>query len=99
MDWTIDGTKDPAQCAASGATTFSVSLYNSGGRLEGQFIQDCAAFATTIDDLIVDVYTGRANLLDTSGSPRTTTIELAPFTVIADTTVAISMDFPTSSFF
>ena len=99
MDWTIDGTKDPAQCAASGATTFRVSLFNSGGGLEGQWVQDCTAFATTIQDLVVDTYTGKANLLDTSGSPRTTTIDLAPFTVVADTTVTTSMDFPTSSFF
>jgi hypothetical protein len=99
MDWTIDGSKDPAQCAASGATTFSVSLYNSGGGLEGQWTQDCAAFATTIDDLVVDTYTGRANLLDASGSPRTTRISLVPFTVVEATAVTISMDFPTSSFF
>jgi hypothetical protein len=99
MDWTIRGTKDPAQCAAFGATTFSVTLYNSAGGQEGEFAQDCAAFATTIAGLVPDAYTGNANLLDAVGAPRTTTVNLAPFDVIGGTTVTTALDFPGRSFF
>jgi hypothetical protein len=98
LDWTIQGTKDPAQCTAFGATTFNVALYNGAGG-QGQWTQDCAAFATTISGLAADTYTGNANLLDATDAPRTTTVSLAPFAVIGGTTVTVAVDFPGRSFF
>ncbi|HZU84436.1 MAG TPA: hypothetical protein VE987_16015 [Polyangiaceae bacterium] len=99
MDWTVDNTKDPAQCDASGATTFNVTLNGSNGGFAGQWVQDCRAFATTIFGLIPDQYTGTANLLDRSGAPRTTSVQLAPFVVFAGTTSTVAIDFPASSFY
>jgi hypothetical protein len=99
VDWTINGSNDPAECTATGAATFNVSLYNSVGGLEGQWVQACSAFATTINGIVPDTYTGSANLLDAAGSPRTTTVSLAPFAVVAGLTATVPIDFPVSSFF
>ena len=99
LDWTINGSKDPAECTATGAATFNVSLYNSTGALEGQWVQACSAFATTITGIVPDTYTGQANLLDAAGTPRTTTVGLAPFAVVAGLTATVPIDFPASSFF
>ena len=98
MDWTIDGTRDPAECQATGASTFNVTLFSSTGATAGQWVQDCTAFATTIPGLFPDTYTGRANLVDPGGNPRTTAVPLAPFDVVEGTTVTVPMDFPINSF-
>jgi hypothetical protein len=62
-------------------------------------VQDCTAFATTIGGLVADTYTGRADLLDSNGSARTTMINLAAFDVIEGTSVTVGLDFPSNSFF
>ena len=98
MDWTIDGTRDPAECQATGASTFNVTLFTSTGATAGQWQQGCTTFATTVDGLFPDTYTGRANLLDSGGNPRTTEVSLAPFDVVEGTAVTVPMDFPVNSF-
>jgi hypothetical protein len=99
VDWTLRGADDPDDCQVSGATTLHVSLSDSSGALPMEYVQDCAAFATTIGDLVPDVYTGTVELLDSSGNPRTTSVNLVPFRVISDTTITLAVDFPASSFF
>jgi hypothetical protein len=99
MDWTIDGTKDPARCRSTGADTFHIALYNSGGHFAGEYVQDCTTFATSIGGLVPDTYTGQADLLDANGAARTTTVDLAAFDVIEGTSVTVGLDFPSNSFF
>jgi hypothetical protein len=99
MDWTIDGTKDPAQCRTTGADAFHVSLYGSGGVFAGEYVEDCAAFATTIDGLAADQYTGTAELLDSSGNARTTSVSIEPFDVVAGRSVVVGLEFPSDSFY
>jgi len=99
MDWTIDGAKDPSRCQSSGASTFHVALFGSGGSFAGDFVQDCTAFATTISGLAPDTYTGQADLLDPSGSARTTSVNLVPFDVVGNASVSVALDFPATSFF
>jgi hypothetical protein len=99
MDWTIDGAKDPARCQSTSAATFHVALYGSGGVFAGEFVQDCADFATTVGGLFPDTYTGTADLLDSSGNARTTSVQLQPFAVESDVTVTVALDFPSNSFF
>jgi hypothetical protein len=99
MDWTVAGSRDPSECVATGAVTFNVTLTDSAGATAGQWVQDCQAFATTVDGLVADSYTGSANLLDSGGSPRTTAVPLAPFQVLGGTHVSVPMDFPANSFF
>jgi hypothetical protein len=97
MDWTIEGGKDPAACQAAGAASFHVALIGSAGAA-GDFVQSCTAFATTVDGLAPDTYTGHADLLDANGNPRTTSVTLAPFDVVGTTTVTVALDFPLASF-
>jgi hypothetical protein len=99
MDWTIDGNKDPAQCRATAAATFHVALYDSGGEFAGEYVRDCADFATTIAGLAPDTYTGRADLLDSAGKARTTAVNLAAFDVNARASVTVALDFPSNSFY
>jgi hypothetical protein len=99
MDWTIAGAKDPAACQQSNATTFHVLLYDSGGGFAGEYVQDCTTFATTIEGLDADKYTAQANLLDEHGQARTTTVNLAPFSVLGGATADVTLDFPSDSFY
>lgn len=99
VDWTIRGSKDVGDCQVSGATTIHVALADSSGRLPMEYLQDCAAFATTIGGLVPDLYTGTVELLDASGNARTTSVNLAPFNVVANTTTTLGVDFPANSFF
>jgi hypothetical protein len=98
MDWTINGAKDPAHCQISGAAVLHVSLHHAGGAFAGEYAQDCAAFATTIEGLVPDTYGGHVELVDQAGRPRTTSVDLAPFDVIGNATVVVDMDFPADSF-
>jgi hypothetical protein len=98
MDWTIQEAKDPAACQATGAATFHVALTGSGG-FAGEFVQDCTAFATTISGLASDTYDGRAELLDSGGRARTTSVALTAFTVVGGASATVAVDFPANSFF
>lgn len=99
MQWSVEEATDPDACSAHGATTFHVSLYNAAGGFAGEWVQDCTAFATTIYGLDPDDYTGHAELTDSDGNARTTSVSLQPFTVVGDTSTSVSIDFPADSFF
>jgi hypothetical protein len=99
VDWTIHGDKNPADCQASGATTLHVALTGSGGGAPMEYVQQCAAFATTITGLLPDRYAGSVELLDGSGAARTTSVNLVPFVVPVAQTVVVAVDFPANSFF
>lgn len=99
VDWTIRGAKEAADCQAAGATRIRVSLADYSGLPPTEYVQDCAAFATTIDGLAPDTYAGTAELVDASGNRRTTSVNLAPFTVASATTTTVAVDFPANSFF
>ncbi|MDP9033729.1 MAG: hypothetical protein M3O50_02905 [Myxococcota bacterium] len=97
MDWTVNGGKDPGECQLSGAAEFDVKLYNSRGEFAGEYVQTCTSFATTINGLLPDTYTGLANLRDANGAARTTTVTLLPFDV-GNTVSTVNVDFPSNSF-
>lgn len=99
MHWSVEETSDPGACDAHGATTFHVSLYNGTGGFAGEWVQDCAAFATTVYGLDPDDYTGHAELTDSGGQARTTSVSLKPFTVVGDSSTTVTIDFPADSFY
>lgn len=98
MRWSVEESVDPDACNAHGATTFHVSLYNGVGAFAGEWVQDCTTFATTIYGLDPDDYTGHAELTDSSGQARTTSVSLEPFTVVGDSSTTVTIDFPADSF-
>lgn len=98
LNWTLQGGKEPRDCQASGATTLHVSLSDSSGPLPMEYVQDCAAFATTIGGLTPDMYTGTVQLTGSTGNALTTSVALVPFRVVPDQTVTVPVDFPANSF-
>jgi hypothetical protein len=58
----------------------------------------CDAFVTEIS-LPPTAYTAKAKLVDGAGNPRTTTIDVNPFTIVEGTTLRVPVEFPASSFY
>ena len=73
-------------------------VYDTAGRIVSDTAAACQNFSMRVG-LYQGSYTATATMLDPSGSPRTTTINLQPFTVVADTTLVLDTDFPRNSFF
>lgn len=99
MQWSVEESTDPGGCDAHGASTFHVSLYNGVGAFAGEWVQDCTAYATTIYGLDPDDYTGHAELSDSAGHARTTSVNIRPFTVVGESSTTVTIDFPADSFF
>lgn len=99
MDWTIDGTKDSGLCTQSSAATFNVILVDSTGAAAGQWVQSCAAFATTIEGLSPGTYSGSANLIGANGARITTAVQIPAFYVLSGGGSTVAVEFPRSSFF
>ncbi|HEX9621232.1 MAG TPA: hypothetical protein VF989_13905 [Polyangiaceae bacterium] len=100
-DWSIDGFKDPDQCDRGGVGTFSISIWtwqDQQDQFVGEFLQDCRAFATSID-LSTGGYYGEAVLLDPDGFERTTIAPLGSFSIFGGDVVGIPVEFPANSFF
>jgi hypothetical protein len=64
----------------------------------GTFAQDCGAFATSIT-LDPGDYTATAVLLDSASQPRTTAVNVRPFSILGRDQLNIPIDFPANSFF
>jgi hypothetical protein len=97
VDWTINGDKNSSECRQSDAGSVVITVYSRGGRSLGDFEQDCEAFATSIP-LPPGDYTAEATLLDYDGEDRTTSVEISPFSIYGNDSVALDIDFPASSF-
>jgi hypothetical protein len=98
VDWTINGTKDPNQCAQGAAAAIQISVTDSNGFSAGTFQQSCSVFATSIT-LNAGTYTAGATLIDAVGTPRTTTVNINPFTIQGNDDLNTPIDFPASAFF
>jgi hypothetical protein len=98
LNWTIDGVADPAKCSQSQSDSIQVSVFFTNGTSAGVYQQSCSAFATSIT-LAPGDYTASAQLLHPGGAPRTTAVNVNPFTIRGADTIAIPIDFPASSFY
>lgn len=98
VDWSIRLTKDPADCAVSGAAAIQIHIVSLSGFDAGTFQQSCEAFSTSIV-LDPDDYTGTAQLIDGAGNPRTTAVSLQPFSIFGGDQLETPVDFPADSFF
>jgi hypothetical protein len=97
VDWTVDGTKDPAECRATGADAIDITVQTTSGAQVGEFQEACDSFATSID-LAADDYTADAVLIDAGGADRTTSVPINPFTIVGDDELTVPIDFPADSF-
>jgi hypothetical protein len=98
VDWTIEGSKDPALCDLSGAEAISIELHTTDGAYAGTYEQDCDVFGTSIG-LYPDRYEGDAVLIDAGGTARTTPVFLAPFRIYGGDELIVPIDFPSDSFY
>lgn len=98
VDWTIELRADPRDCALSGAASIEITVVADSGFDAGTFVQDCAAFSTSIP-LAPGTYAASAQLVDIAGVPRTTAVTLAPFTLFRNDQLVVPVDFPADSFF
>ena len=99
MEWSIEEATQPGDCDAHRATTFHVTLYDGVGSFAGEWVQDCSTFATTIDGLDPDDYTGHAELTDSADNARTTSVSIRQFTVVGNLSTTVTIDFPADSFY
>jgi hypothetical protein len=98
VDWSISGTKDPNQCIATNSSAIEITVTDVNGVPIGTFQQSCTAFATSIT-LDPGRYAADASLIDPVGTPRTTIVNIAPFTIFGNDDFNAPIDFPASSFF
>ena len=98
VDWSINGTKDPNQCNQGAAAAIQITVTDLNSNPVGTFEQSCTAFATSIT-LEAGQYAAQARLIDAVGTPRTTTIDINPFTILGNDELTTPIDFSASSFF
>jgi hypothetical protein len=97
LDWTLNGVTDPNQCNQAVSVSLLIDISDSAGVYTSQ-AAPCNAFATNIS-LPPTRYTAKAKLVDGAGNPRTTTIDVNPFTIVEGTTFRVPIEFPASSFY
>jgi len=98
VDWSISGAQDPAFCRQSAADVINIAIETTGGSPVGEFEDACEAFSTGIE-LGAGDYFGDAVLLDSSGSPRTTPVDLGLVEIFGDDELVVPLDFPPDSFY
>lgn len=97
IDWTINDTADPNQCAQASAARLEI-IVDPGVGQPSTFSQDCETFATSIT-LAPGTYSASAVLVDANGKARTTQIDIDPFTIRGNDELHTPINFPASSFF
>lgn len=98
VDWTIQLRTDPADCTLAAAASIQIHVVATSGVDAGTYEQACTAFSTSIT-LAPGTYSATARLLDGAGQPRTTAVNLAPFSILQNDELHTPIDFPADSFF
>ena len=80
VDWTIDGTTDPAECRQGDTPTIDITIETRSGAIVDEFTADCEDFETSVD-LDPGTYQASALLLDSSNRDATTTVGIDPFSL------------------
>ena len=97
VQWSLDEGADPNQCIATSSAAIEITVLDPNGQEVGTFQQDCRAFSTSIT-LPAGPYSATAMLLDGGNQPRTTAVDIAPFTLNGNDQLVVTVDFPASSF-
>ena len=98
VEWTIDGRRDPGDCADFAVDRLELVLYTGADRFVVEFEPVCESFGTTID-LDEGLYYGDATLVDSFDQSATVTEPLDDIDIIGETELVIPIDFPLDSFF
>jgi hypothetical protein len=96
VDWTVDGSKDPAACADFGVDSVDIVVLTRRGELVDELQPYCERFAATVD-LVPGAYSIEATLQDADGVLITTTVQANARVYDLESTVT-PVDFPADSF-
>jgi len=96
--WMVTESKDPNLCVVARVAAIDVTVRTTSGQPAGEYQASCGTFATSISSLYPGSYVAEAVLIDSVGNPRTTTVELRPFSIVERTDLVIDVDFPADSF-
>ncbi|MDI3284966.1 hypothetical protein [Polyangium sp. 15x6] len=94
--WSIGGRFDRSLCRTYGADRMELVIRDMSDRTVARAYQPCEEMQMSVR-LPEGMYKGDATLIARDGSEVSTTLELLPFRIIADTTTPVDTDFPTSS--
>lgn len=97
VEWTIDGVRDPSDCAAFGVDRMELVLFTRSGRVVDELEPLCESFRVSID-LVEGLYFGDATLVDGFDAAATLTHPIDAIDIIEATELAVSIDFPLGSF-
>jgi hypothetical protein len=96
--WLVTESNDPNLCVVAKVAAIDITVHTTSGEPAGEYQSSCENFATTISSLYPGNYVAEAVLIDSSGRPRTTIVDLRPFTIVDRTDLVIDVDFPADSF-
>ncbi|HKO92861.1 MAG TPA: hypothetical protein VJU61_17015 [Polyangiaceae bacterium] len=97
VQWSIDGTQNPLDCADLDVDRLELSIYSADGRLVEEVEPFCESFTVSVD-LLDGLYTADVTLVDSFDNAATFTETLEDIDIIAGTDLAIDVDFPIDSF-
>jgi hypothetical protein len=96
--WSVDSSFDPRACDAFAVANARFDIYDANGAPIATHFTDCRNFTATFD-LAPGRYSARIQMVDSGNQPRSTSLAIAPFTIISGTNLSIDSDFPRDSFF
>lgn len=97
VEWSIDGQRHPADCAAFGVDRLELLIYTRFGALIDHVDASCEAFAVSVE-LVEGRYHTDATLVDSVGRSATLTRSIGDIAIIEDTDLVVVIDFPVDSF-
>lgn len=97
VEWTIDGLRDPADCAAFDVDRLELVLFTRSGRIVEEIEPLCESFGVSVD-LVEGRYFGDVTLVDGFDEPATFTQPIDDIVIIEATDLAVHIDFPIGSF-
>lgn len=98
VEWTLGGSSDPSECAAQGASQIAIEVYDQSGAQVGDDYQQPCTDGSFVISLSPGRFSATAHLLDATGTPRTTVVDIDPFDIVDDSNYTVPIDFPISSF-
>lgn len=96
--WSVDSSFSPSACDAFGAMNNRVDIYDVQAAPISTTFVDCRTFTATYD-LAPGRYSARLQMTDADQQPRSTSLPISSFTIVAGTNLNIDSDFPRDSFF
>ena len=96
IEWTIDGSKDPAKCTEFGAVALELIVFDAAGKFVTQAAPRCDAFTATLS-LPEGAYDVNATLVGSTDEAASVTMPFAGVSVAHTETRKLTVSFPAST--